>query len=169
MKKSLLLIVPLTLIASSCSNVSSVESSDSSEMSNSEEVFEITFSEIFKYYFGDDYVLERIDYYYRAAESTPKRTDPQNYPLVMEQLDKCVFHIRDDGKSYLVGDEFILHVTVHNDINTYYTTMTCGSVASTIRLTYGENRDIRADLISFSGEQYYTEAKEMFESLYSYK
>ena len=77
MKKSLLLIVPLTLIASSCSNVSSVESSDSSETSNSEEVFEITFSEIFKYYFGDDYVLERIDYYYRAAESSPKRTDPQ--------------------------------------------------------------------------------------------
>ena len=169
MKKSLLFIIPLSLTIASCTNTGSLENSEPSEVSSIDEVFEVNLSETLKYYFGDAFVFENIGYYAHLYDSSPKVTVSENYVPVMEQLDKCVFHIREDDKSYLTGDEITIHVTVHNDIDTYYLTLTCGIEVSTIRFTYGENRDIRTDLISFSGEQYYTETKEMFESLYARK
>ena len=176
MKKNLLSIIVLTLFLSSCTNSAgslseqsySLESSNLSDQSTVVKQNEWSFSWVLKHYLGDTFILDEFGYYWRTAESTPQKTYSDNNPLIAEQLNKIVFHVMEEGESVFSGDAFVLHIIGHDEINNYSHRLNCGSSGTSFTISYGEKKDMRVDLVSFTSEEYYTETKALFESLFSY-
>ena len=167
MKKCLFLIVPLTLIASSCSNVNSAESSFSNEQSTSEETPFMNLSWAIKHYFDNDYIVSNIRYLDKPYSSNGKITEAENYPIVINKLDELYYRFRVEGDEAVTDlDSIIIHVDISNGVKNNSLSMIYSAKGATLFFEYGENRENRVDLITYDTADNYFGAKQLFDSLF---
>lgn len=177
MKKSLLSIIPLILIASSCTNgvsslnepSASIENSVLSEPSSYSGPT-ATFSETVKTYFGDSFEIEEIRYYryygQGYGDGYGKVAEERKYSQIVDKLDEVQFRPLGEKESPVAPESFRIRVTGHIEAKQAGLIFNCGAPFTTLRCIQYVDTDVDFALISYTSEDYFSSAQELFNKLF---